>query len=132
MERLKRLLLQFWHTASRPAQFLSLGFLTLGGFVGGLALGWAGFVASDVAQGVRPGPEVADGIRMWAAIIIMAGAVLGPGLVYFFPPPEHGDLQIVSEAPARPGGEVTLPLRTAAPPRCVRSTGWSGSSRLAG
>jgi len=77
----------------------------IGGFVGGLALGWAGFVASEVAQGVRPGPEVADGIRMWAAIIIMAGTFLGQAVMYFYPLTEQRYLEIVNEIAVRRGVE---------------------------
>jgi glucuronide carrier protein len=77
----------------------------LGGFVGGLALGWAGFVASEIAQGARPGPEVADGIRMWAAIIIMGGTLLGQIVMYFYPLTEQRYLEIVNEIAARRGVE---------------------------
>jgi len=42
MAALKRLLRQIWLLISRPAATLSLGFLTLGGFVGGV-LFWGGF-----------------------------------------------------------------------------------------
>ena len=42
MARLKRLLRQVWLLVSRPAATLSLGFLTLGGFVGGVMF-WGGF-----------------------------------------------------------------------------------------
>jgi cytochrome c-type protein NapC len=40
--RLKSLLIRFWHIISRPSSYLSLGFLTLGGFVGGV-LFWGAF-----------------------------------------------------------------------------------------
>ncbi|MET4701399.1 cytochrome c-type protein NapC [Constrictibacter sp. MBR-5] len=42
MAGLKRFLRQIWRLVSRPAATLSLGFLTLGGFVGGV-LFWGGF-----------------------------------------------------------------------------------------
>ena len=40
--KLKRFLLRFWQVISRPSAYLSLGFLTLGGFVGGV-LFWGAF-----------------------------------------------------------------------------------------
>ena len=40
MQRLKALLIWFWHIASRPSTHLSLGFLALGGFICGV-LFWA-------------------------------------------------------------------------------------------
>lgn len=75
----------------------------LGGFLGGLALGWAGFVAADVAQGQPPDPDVANNIRMWAAIIIMAGTLLGQLVMYFYPLTEQRYLEIVGEIAARRG-----------------------------
>jgi len=42
MQRLKSLLIRFWHIASRPSAHLSLGFLALGGFVCGV-LFWGAF-----------------------------------------------------------------------------------------
>ena len=42
MRRIKRLVLWIWHLISRPAATLSLGFLTLGGFVGGVMF-WGAF-----------------------------------------------------------------------------------------
>jgi cytochrome c-type protein NapC len=42
MQRLKRMLLAMWRTASRPPVHLSLGFLTLGGFVAGVMF-WGAF-----------------------------------------------------------------------------------------
>jgi cytochrome c-type protein NapC len=42
MQRLKRMLLAAWRTASRPPVHLSLGFLTLGGFVAGVMF-WGAF-----------------------------------------------------------------------------------------
>ena len=42
MQRLKSLLIWFWHIASRPSAHLSLGFLALGGFVCGV-LFWGAF-----------------------------------------------------------------------------------------
>jgi cytochrome c-type protein NapC len=40
--KLKRVILRFWTIATRPSTFLSVGFLTLGGFVGGVFF-WGGF-----------------------------------------------------------------------------------------
>ena len=42
MQRLKALLIWFWHIASRPSTHLSLGFLALGGFICGV-LFWGAF-----------------------------------------------------------------------------------------
>src|SRR3546814_12749435 len=42
MKRLKRLLGRLWLLVSRPAVHFSLGFLTLGGFLGGVVF-WGGF-----------------------------------------------------------------------------------------
>lgn len=42
MQRLKALLLWFWGIASRPSAYLSIGFLTLGGFIGGVIF-WGAF-----------------------------------------------------------------------------------------
>jgi cytochrome c-type protein NapC len=42
MRRLRALLLDFWRTASSPSRHLSVGFLTLGGFFGGVMF-WGGF-----------------------------------------------------------------------------------------
>jgi cytochrome c-type protein NapC len=40
--RLPAFITRLWHTMSRPSRHLSLGFLTLGGFVGGVVF-WGGF-----------------------------------------------------------------------------------------
>ena len=56
-------------------------------------------------RGVRPDAEVADGIRMWAAIIIMAGTLLGQIVMYFYPLTEQRYLEIVNEIAARRGVE---------------------------
>jgi glucuronide carrier protein len=77
----------------------------LGGFVGALALGWAGFVAADVAQGIDPSQAVANNIRIWAAILIAAGTLLGQLLMYFYPLSEEKYLEIVGEIAARRGVE---------------------------
>ena len=42
MQRIKALLLRFWGIASRPSAYLSVGFLTLGGFLGGVMF-WGAF-----------------------------------------------------------------------------------------
>lgn len=42
MAWLRRLTLRLWHYVSRPSGYLSLGFLTLGGFVGGVVF-WGAF-----------------------------------------------------------------------------------------
>jgi cytochrome c-type protein NapC len=42
MQRLKRLLLDFWRVATGPSRYFSLGFLTLGGFFGGVIF-WGAF-----------------------------------------------------------------------------------------
>jgi cytochrome c-type protein NapC len=42
MNWLKKPLLGFWNVASRPSAYLSVGFLTLGGFLGGVIF-WGGF-----------------------------------------------------------------------------------------
>jgi cytochrome c-type protein NapC len=42
MRRLWAVLRRFWHIISRPSSYLSLGFLTLGGFVCGVVF-WGGF-----------------------------------------------------------------------------------------
>ena len=42
MKRLKEFLLRWWRIVSSPSRYFSLGFLTLGGFIGGI-LFWGGF-----------------------------------------------------------------------------------------
>jgi cytochrome c-type protein NapC len=42
MKRLKLMLLRFWQISTRPSSYLSVGFLTLGGFFGGVFF-WGGF-----------------------------------------------------------------------------------------
>ncbi|WP_198402519.1 cytochrome c3 family protein [Rhodobacter sp. CZR27] len=48
-----RFLRRFWQIATRPAGFLSVGFLTLGGFVGGV-LFWGGFNTALEATNTEP------------------------------------------------------------------------------
>jgi len=78
----------------------------LGGFLGGFALVWAGFIAKDVAAGTLT-PEmiiqqgIADNIRMWAAIFIIGGAALAILVIFFYPLTEKKFLEIVSEIAAR-------------------------------
>ncbi len=78
----------------------------LGGFVGGFALVWAGFIAADVAAGTLT-PEmiiengIADNIRMWAAIFIIGGTALSQLVIFFYPLTEKRYLEIVGEIAER-------------------------------
>lgn len=78
----------------------------LGGFLGGFALVWAGFIAADVASG-KLTPDaiiaqgIADNIRMWAAIFIVAGTALAMVAIFFYPLTEKKYMEIVSEIAAR-------------------------------
>lgn len=77
----------------------------LGGFVGGWALVWAGFVAADVSAGVPVTDEVAGNIRMWAAIFILGSTVLTQLAMLFYPLTEKKYLEIVADISARRGTE---------------------------
>lgn len=73
----------------------------LGGFIGGWALVWAGFVAEDVADGATVSDEVAGNIIMWAAIFIAVATLLGQILMWFYPLTEARYAEIVEEIKAR-------------------------------
>ena len=42
MKRLREFLLEWWRIVRSPSRYFSLGFLTLGGFIGGIIF-WGGF-----------------------------------------------------------------------------------------
>lgn len=73
----------------------------LGGFLGGFALVWAGFIAADVAGGAEVTADVASNIVMWAAIFIIGGTALSILMIFFYPLTEKKFLEIVEEISAR-------------------------------
>ncbi len=85
----------------------------LGGFLGGFALVWAGFIAADVAS-KKLTPQmiiengIADNIRMWAAIFLLGGTALAQIAIFFYPLTEKRYLEIVGEIAARRAAKVTV------------------------
>jgi len=73
----------------------------LGGFLGGFALVWAGFIAKDIAAGGEVTSDVAGNIRMWASLFIIGGSLLAILVIFFYPLTEKKFLEIVSEISAR-------------------------------
>lgn len=84
----------------------------LGGFLGGFALVWAGFIAADVAS-KKLTPQmiiengIADNIRMWAAIFLIVGTALAQVAIFFYPLTEKKYLEIVGEIAARRAAKVS-------------------------
>lgn len=77
----------------------------LGGFVGGWALVWAGFVAADVSAGAEVTDAVSGNIRMWAALFILGSTLLTQLAMLMYPLTEKKFLEIVAEIAARRGTE---------------------------
>ena len=81
----------------------------LGGFVGGLALTWAGFSAGRASSGQDQLAGVAQNIQFWAAGIIAASALLSMAVMFFYPLTEERfrsiSAEIASRRAARPEPE---------------------------
>lgn len=78
----------------------------LGGFVGGWALVWAGFVAADVSAGAEVTDEVAGNIRMWAAVFLIGATALTQLAMLLYPLTEKKYLEIVGEIGQRRAARI--------------------------
>jgi glucuronide carrier protein len=81
----------------------------LGGFVGGLALTWAGFSADRASSGQDQAAGVGSSIQLWAAAIIVAASVLSIAVMYFYPLTEEKFQQISGEIAARRAARAARP-----------------------
>ena len=79
----------------------------LGGFVGGLALTYAGFSAAQAASGAAQEEGVAASIQYWAAGLVAAFTLLSLAVMAFYPLTEAKFQTITSE----------IAVRRSAPPR---------------
>ncbi|MFW6600504.1 glycoside-pentoside-hexuronide (GPH):cation symporter [Propionibacteriaceae bacterium Y2011] len=73
----------------------------LGGFIGGWALVWAGFVAEDVAAGAPVSAEVAGNIVLWAVVFVAGATLFGQIVMWFYPLTEARFQEIVAEIQTR-------------------------------
>lgn len=78
----------------------------LGGFVGGLALTWAGFNAGRASSGEEQAAGVGDSIQLWTGGILGAFALLSLAVMAFYPLTEEKFRQISSEIAARRAGRT--------------------------
>lgn len=73
----------------------------IGGFVGGLALTWAGFSAANAAGGTQQAEGVADSIQLYAGGLVACFALLSLVVMLFYPLTEAKFRQIAGEIAAR-------------------------------
>ena len=73
----------------------------LGGFVGGLALTWAGFSAAAAATGTQQADGVADNIQLYAGGLVGVSALLSLVVMLFYPLTEAKFGEIASEIATR-------------------------------
>ncbi|MFP5334688.1 MAG: glycoside-pentoside-hexuronide (GPH):cation symporter [Actinomycetes bacterium] len=73
----------------------------LGGFVGGLALTWAGFSAQRASSGEAQAPGVADNLQLWAGGILGVFGILSIAVMVFYPLTESRFREITAEIAAR-------------------------------
>lgn len=73
----------------------------LGGFVGGIALTWAGFSAAAAAGGGQQAEGVAGRIQLYAGGLIGGFAILSLAIMFFYPLTETKFREIASEIAAR-------------------------------
>lgn len=97
-----------WRTGSRTegTTYAAFSFTrkmgqALGGFVGGLALTWAGFSAARAASGEPQEAGVAESIQLWAGGILGVFGVLSIAVMFFYPLSEARFREIAAEIAAR-------------------------------
>lgn len=73
----------------------------LGGFVGGLALTWAGFSAATASQGLEQESGVAENIQLLAGGLVGAFALASILVMFFYPLTEAKFREIAAEIAAR-------------------------------
>jgi glucuronide carrier protein len=73
----------------------------LGGFVGGLALTWAGFSAADAASGAQQAGDVAANIQLYAGGLVGGFTLLSVAVMAFYPLTEARFREIASEIATR-------------------------------
>jgi glucuronide carrier protein len=73
----------------------------LGGFIGGLALTWAGFSAQAASAGENQAPGVAESIQLWSGGILGVFGVLSITVMAFYPLTEAKFREISAEIAAR-------------------------------
>ncbi|GAB2672169.1 glycoside-pentoside-hexuronide (GPH):cation symporter [Thalassiella azotivora] len=73
----------------------------LGGFVGGLALTWAGFSADRASSGQDQAAGVAESIQLWAGGILGVFGILSLAVMAFYPLTESRFRQITADIAAK-------------------------------
>lgn len=73
----------------------------LGGFVGGLALTWAGFSAAQASAGQDQAPGVASSIQLWTGGIVVLFFLLSLAVMAFYPLTEQKFREITEEIAVR-------------------------------
>ena len=97
-----------WKTGSRTegTTYAAFSFTrkmgqALGGFVAGLALTWAGFNASAVADGAAVSDDVAASIEFYGGMLIIASSILAAVVMWFYPLSEKRFAEITEEITER-------------------------------
>lgn len=75
----------------------------LGGFVGGLALTWAGFSATAASSGQQQADGVAQNIQLWTGGLLATAFVLALVVMILYPLTEQKFQQIMTDISARRG-----------------------------
>ncbi len=73
----------------------------LGGFVGGFALTWAGFSATQASAGAAQDPGVSDNIQLFAGGLVGGFCLLSIAVMYFYPLTEQKFRDITAEIAER-------------------------------
>lgn len=73
----------------------------LGGFVGGLALTWAGFSAAAASSGDAQAEGVAQSIQLWTGGLLAGAALLSIAVMFFYPLTEQKFREVSAEIAAR-------------------------------
>lgn len=81
----------------------------LGGFIGGLALTWAGFSAERASSGQDQAAGVGSSIQLWAGGIIVTASLLSIAVMFFYPLTEEKFQQISGEIAARRAARAGRP-----------------------
>jgi glucuronide carrier protein len=76
----------------------------LGGFIGGLALTWAGFSADRASAGEAQAAGVAENIQLWSGGILGVFGILSIAVMAFYPLTEVKFREITAEIASRRAG----------------------------
>ncbi|MFD1505042.1 MFS transporter [Georgenia yuyongxinii] len=97
-----------WRTGLRTEGTTYAGFSftrkmgqAFGGFVGGLALTWAGFSAQQASTGGQQAAGVGVSIQLWAGLILGAFSILSVAVMFFYPLTEAKFREITAEIAVR-------------------------------